>query len=165
MAAPALLRHVFCPVEPDADLLARFAARCDPDAFAELVRRHGPVVYRIFRRLLGEFAGVRLVSTGCCRQPWAGRVAVLDAPLRVLTEQRQLEAAAERHREATRTGFEPIGLAHRLLNPLRRVLHRSTRGFDRLCQSRIRRRSGTRLDLERDRLERPTLAERAQRVE
>ena len=58
MAAPALLRHVFTrpTADPDADLLARFAARRDPDAFAELVRRHGPVVYRVCRRLLGEFA-------------------------------------------------------------------------------------------------------------
>jgi hypothetical protein len=30
---------------PDAQLLARFAARRDEDAFAELVRRHGPMVY------------------------------------------------------------------------------------------------------------------------
>lgn len=31
---------------PDADLLARFAADRDEAAFAELVRRHGPLVYR-----------------------------------------------------------------------------------------------------------------------
>ena len=31
---------------PDADLLARFAADRDETAFAELVRRHGPLVYR-----------------------------------------------------------------------------------------------------------------------
>jgi RNA polymerase sigma factor (sigma-70 family) len=51
----ALLRHVV-PSTPDADLLRRFAADRDPDAFAELVRRHGPAVYRVCRRLLGPAA-------------------------------------------------------------------------------------------------------------
>src|SRR5579885_2581487 len=51
----ALLRHV-APSTPDADLLRRFVADRDPDAFAELVRRHGPVVYRVCRRLLGPAA-------------------------------------------------------------------------------------------------------------
>src|SRR4051812_23048606 len=56
MATPALLRHV-ADSAPDADLLRRFAADRDPAAFAELVRRHGPVVYRVCRRLLGLDAG------------------------------------------------------------------------------------------------------------
>ena len=59
MAIPAaLLRRVADPA-PDADLLARFAAGRDADAFAELVRRHGPVVYRVCRRLAGPDAEVR----------------------------------------------------------------------------------------------------------
>jgi len=37
----------------DSELLARFAETRDNDAFAEIVRRHGPVVYRICRRLVG----------------------------------------------------------------------------------------------------------------
>ena len=37
----------------DADLLGRFVASGDGSAFAELVRRHGPVVYRVCRRLVG----------------------------------------------------------------------------------------------------------------
>src|SRR5947208_363404 len=45
-----------CPpaeaLTPDADLLARFAAERDEAAFTELVRRHGPVVYRVCRRLV-----------------------------------------------------------------------------------------------------------------
>ena len=47
--------HKLCPraeaLAPDADLLARFAAGRDEAAFTELVRRHGPVVYRVCRRL------------------------------------------------------------------------------------------------------------------
>ena len=43
-------------VEPcsDADLLARFAAGGDADAFAVLVARHGPLVYGAARRLLTD---------------------------------------------------------------------------------------------------------------
>jgi len=38
----------------DADLLARFAATRDDAAFAELVRRHGPAVLAVCRRLTGH---------------------------------------------------------------------------------------------------------------
>ncbi len=41
---------------PDAMLLQRFVADRDDDAFAALVRRHGPIVYRVCRRLLGPTA-------------------------------------------------------------------------------------------------------------
>jgi DNA-directed RNA polymerase specialized sigma24 family protein len=41
---------------PDADLLARFVAARDEGAFAELVRRHGPGVYRVCHRLVGPGA-------------------------------------------------------------------------------------------------------------
>jgi len=41
---------------PDAVLLQRFVADRDADAFAALVRRHGPIVYRVCRRLLGPTA-------------------------------------------------------------------------------------------------------------
>ena len=38
---------------PDAELLDRFGRARDESAFTELVRRHGPVVYRVCRRLVG----------------------------------------------------------------------------------------------------------------
>jgi RNA polymerase sigma factor (sigma-70 family) len=41
---------------PDADLLARFRRGRDEAAFAELVRRHGPAVFRVCRRLVGPAA-------------------------------------------------------------------------------------------------------------
>src|SRR3954470_9310433 len=40
----------------DGQLLARFAAARDEAAFAELVRRHGPVVLAACRRILGPHA-------------------------------------------------------------------------------------------------------------
>jgi RNA polymerase sigma factor (sigma-70 family) len=41
-------------IATDADLLERFAAGRDPAAFAELVQRHGPMVLRVCRRVLGH---------------------------------------------------------------------------------------------------------------
>jgi RNA polymerase sigma factor (sigma-70 family) len=50
----------FCPpaeaLTADRDLLARFSATRDEGAFAELIRRHGPVVYRVCRRLVPAHA-------------------------------------------------------------------------------------------------------------
>jgi len=40
--------------EPDAALLARYTSASDAAAFAELVRRHGPVVLGVCRRMLGH---------------------------------------------------------------------------------------------------------------
>lgn len=41
-------------MQPDAELLAAYAARRDEAAFAEIVSRHGGMVYRACRRLLGD---------------------------------------------------------------------------------------------------------------
>ena len=53
MPAPVLKLLSAALAESDADLLGRFAATRDEAAFAELVRRHGPAVYRVSRRLSG----------------------------------------------------------------------------------------------------------------
>jgi RNA polymerase sigma factor (sigma-70 family) len=42
------------PEATDADLLGRFVAHRDEAAFAELVRRHGPFVWRVCRRIIGS---------------------------------------------------------------------------------------------------------------
>ncbi|OAI46804.1 hypothetical protein AYO44_10740 [Planctomycetaceae bacterium SCGC AG-212-F19] len=48
----SLLRLASGPAVPDALLLERFAAEHDEEAFTELVRRHGPMVFRVCRRVL-----------------------------------------------------------------------------------------------------------------
>lgn len=53
-----LFRHAsrLTTAATDRELLTRFASQRDEDAFAELVHRHGPVVYRICCRLVGTNA-------------------------------------------------------------------------------------------------------------
>ena len=50
------LLSIAAPETSDAELLGRFVASRDEAAFAELVRRHGPPVYRVCRRLVGSSA-------------------------------------------------------------------------------------------------------------
>ena len=63
MAVPlsaTILRHLHLSAAPaeggptDAELLRQFVARQDQDAFAALVRRHGPMVWRVCRAVLGH---------------------------------------------------------------------------------------------------------------
>jgi len=49
-----VFRRLTPPADPDADLLARFAAGRDEAAFAALVARHGPMVLAACRRVLGH---------------------------------------------------------------------------------------------------------------
>jgi RNA polymerase sigma factor (sigma-70 family) len=44
-------RRATCLPVPDGELVTRFAAVGDPDAFAQLVRRHGPMVLAVCRRV------------------------------------------------------------------------------------------------------------------
>jgi RNA polymerase sigma factor (sigma-70 family) len=55
MPAPLLkLLSLVATESTDAELLGRFVTSRDESAFAELVRRHGPAVYRVCRRLVGR---------------------------------------------------------------------------------------------------------------
>lgn len=49
-----ILRQLGPSGEPDAALVAHFAATKDAAAFAELVRRHGPLVFGVCRRVTGH---------------------------------------------------------------------------------------------------------------
>lgn len=52
--AARLRKCLAAPRPADADLLARFVATRDDDAFAELVRRHGPTILAVCRRIVGN---------------------------------------------------------------------------------------------------------------
>src|SRR4051812_25004401 len=55
------------PADPDSDaaLLDRFVQRRDEDAFAALVRRHGPRVLGVCRRALGDHHTAEDVFQAC----------------------------------------------------------------------------------------------------
>ena len=48
------LHRLTAPALPDATLLARWRDQCDHAAFASLTARHGPMVYGVCRRILGD---------------------------------------------------------------------------------------------------------------
>src|SRR5206468_7083803 len=53
-ATRGLVRCLDADPPADADLLTRFARHRDPAAFADLLRRHGPLVLGTCRRVLGD---------------------------------------------------------------------------------------------------------------
>jgi RNA polymerase sigma factor (sigma-70 family) len=73
---PALARQLAetGPLETDADLLGRFAARRDEDAFAALVRRHGRLVWAVCHHLAGPNADDAFQATFLVLLRNAGRV-------------------------------------------------------------------------------------------
>jgi RNA polymerase sigma factor (sigma-70 family) len=50
----SLLHHHSGAAESDRELLRRFVERCDDDAFIALLRRHGPMVLNLARRITGD---------------------------------------------------------------------------------------------------------------
>src|SRR3954465_9676825 len=48
------VRRALTPPDADAALLDRFTRQRDEAAFAALVNRHGPMVFRVCRRVLGD---------------------------------------------------------------------------------------------------------------
>ena len=98
---------------PDGELLARFVARRDGDAFAALLDRHGPLVWGVCRRVLGDrhaaedvFQATFLVlvrNPGAVRRPDA-----LAAWLHGVAYRLAVRAARrERHRRVAEAGRAP----------------------------------------------------------
>ena len=52
--AAGRLRRLVAAQEDDARLMGQFCAHADAEAFAELVRRHGPMVFGVCRRVVGD---------------------------------------------------------------------------------------------------------------
>src|SRR3954449_6289483 len=106
-ALVALLRRRYAPPAPDADLLRAYADRRDADAFRALVGRHGPLVLRLCRRLLGDahaaedaFQATFLVlarKAGSVRRPDALPAWLFGVARRVALKARASDARRGRH--------------------------------------------------------------------
>ena len=106
---------------PDPALLDRFAIGRDEDAFAELIRRHGPVVYRICRRLVGASAAddafqatFLVLATRLDTARAAGSVAgwLVGVAGRVARQMRRSAARRTHHETAAATARSADGAAH-----------------------------------------------------
>ena len=101
MPHPAALFAVAArrPLAPDADLLAAWATARDADAFAELVRRYGPLVWRVCRGTAGNSPAAEdaFQATFFALSRGAGRVTVVAGFLH-RTARRAAWRAARRDR-------------------------------------------------------------------
>jgi len=104
--------------EPDGTLLDRFVASRDETAFAELVRRLGPIVYGVCRRHLGHsddaedaFQATFLVFVRKAAAVQPGRVAAWVLTVASLTARRARLARSRRLRRETdpRAAPAPVG--------------------------------------------------------
>jgi RNA polymerase sigma factor (sigma-70 family) len=102
-----------CPsaeaLAPDADLLARFVHDRDGPAFAELVRRHGPLVYRVCRRVSPSCADDAFQNTfvALARSAHTVRGPVLGWLVGVAGRCARKLRAAETARDARERAFVP----------------------------------------------------------
>jgi RNA polymerase sigma factor (sigma-70 family) len=102
--------------EADAALLERYARRRDEDAFAELLARHGPMVWRVCRRVLNDahaaedaFQATFLVlarRAGSIRRPEAVSGWLYGVALRVARKARSAGFRRRLH-QTTADGLEP----------------------------------------------------------
>jgi hypothetical protein len=76
------------PDADDAGLLARFALTRDEAAFAELVRRHGPMMYAVCRRITGTRGWVYGVAVRTDRRARtvSARTRARETPVPILPE-------------------------------------------------------------------------------
>lgn len=110
-----LFGRIAPPTAPDGELLARFVATRDEAAFAELVRRYGPLVFAVCRRVTGDhhlaedaFQAVFVVlarKAGCVR-PAAALPAFLHA-VATRTALRARTVADRRRRRETPVAAVP----------------------------------------------------------
>ncbi|HYH66018.1 MAG TPA: sigma-70 family RNA polymerase sigma factor, partial [Urbifossiella sp.] len=98
-----ILGRVAPPADSDAALLDRYARAADPEAFAALVRRHGPMVYAVCRRRLGQTADAEdaFQAVFLALAKSAGRVRTLPAWLYRAAYLVALKAAGRRARNPT----------------------------------------------------------------
>jgi len=98
-----ILGRVAPPADSDAALLDRYSRAADPEAFAALVRRHGPMVYAVCRRRLGRDADAEdaFQAVFLALAKSAGRVRTLPAWLYRAAYLVALKAAGRRARNPT----------------------------------------------------------------
>ncbi len=110
-----ILGRVAPPADSDAALLDRYARAADAEAFAALVRRHGPMVYAVCRRRLGQNADAEdaFQAVFLALAKSAGRVRALPAWLYRAAYLVALKAAGRRARRPA----EPLPVEVQMPDP------------------------------------------------